>query len=76
MRESRAGPKGPFIVDKTAEREDKTCEHRAYSSVNQYHICIRGIIFGLRNNKRADVTEIERKATETATINVKLDQIY
>ncbi|MEE0420346.1 MAG: hypothetical protein UDG86_09920 [Lachnospiraceae bacterium] len=29
----------------------------------------------MRNNKRADVTEIERKATETATINVKLDQI-
>ena len=33
------------------------------------------LFFGLRNNKRADVTEIERKATETATTNVKLDQI-
>lgn len=33
------------------------------------------LYFGLRSNKRADTTEIERKAIETATINVKLDQI-
>lgn len=31
--------------------------------------------FSSRNNKRQDTSEIERKATETATINVKLNEI-
>ena len=29
----------------------------------------------VRGNKRSDHTDVERRATETATINVKLDQI-
>lgn len=33
------------------------------------------VYFGLKNAKRSDTTDIERKAAETATINVKLDQI-
>jgi outer membrane murein-binding lipoprotein Lpp len=33
------------------------------------------IYFGIKGSKRNDTTDIERKAAETATINVKLDQI-
>jgi peptidoglycan hydrolase CwlO-like protein len=33
------------------------------------------VYFGLKNAKRSDTSDIERKAAETATINVKLDQI-
>lgn len=33
------------------------------------------IYFGTRNTKRADTSEAEKKAVETATINVKLDSI-
>ena len=33
------------------------------------------VYFGLKNTKRSDTSDIERKAAETATINVKLDQI-
>ncbi len=33
------------------------------------------IFFGLKNNKRNDTSDIERKAAEAATINFKLDQI-
>lgn len=33
------------------------------------------IYFGLKNKKRNDTADTERKATETAVINVKLDQI-
>lgn len=33
------------------------------------------IYTGLRGNKRADTHDAERKAAETATINIKLDQI-
>lgn len=31
--------------------------------------------FGLRNTKRADTSDVEKRAVETATINVKLDSI-
>lgn len=33
------------------------------------------IYFGLKNSKRGDRSDIEAKAAETATINVKLDNI-
>lgn len=33
------------------------------------------VYFGLKNIKRNDTSDVERKAAETATINVKLDQI-
>ncbi|WP_302327815.1 hypothetical protein [Enterocloster lavalensis] len=33
------------------------------------------IYFGLKNSKRGDRADIEAKAVETATINVKLDNI-
>lgn len=33
------------------------------------------IYFGFKNNRRGDRSEIEAKAMETATINVKLDNI-
>ena len=33
------------------------------------------VYFGLKNTKRADVSDVAKKAEETATINVKLDQI-
>lgn len=33
------------------------------------------IYFGLKSCKRSDNSEVEKKATETATVNVKLDQI-
>jgi peptidoglycan hydrolase CwlO-like protein len=33
------------------------------------------VFFGLKNVKRNDTSDIERKAVETATINIKLDQI-
>lgn len=33
------------------------------------------IYSGIKNGKRNDTSDIERKAAETATINVKLDQI-
>ena len=33
------------------------------------------IYFGLKSSKRNDSSDIEKKATEQATINVKLDQI-
>ncbi len=33
------------------------------------------IFFGLKNSKRADVKDIERKATERAETNYKLDEI-
>jgi peptidoglycan hydrolase CwlO-like protein len=33
------------------------------------------VYFGVKNNKRADSTDVERKAAEMATINVKLDTI-
>ena len=33
------------------------------------------IYFGFKNNRRGDRSEIESKAIETATINVKLDNI-
>lgn len=33
------------------------------------------VYFGLKNTKRVDTSDTERKAAETATINVKLDQI-
>lgn len=33
------------------------------------------VCFGLKNNKRAETSEVEKKAVETATINVKLDGI-
>ena len=33
------------------------------------------IYFGLKSTKRSDNSDIEKKATEAATINVKLDQI-
>lgn len=76
MRESRAGPKGPFIVDKISQKERTRHVNTELIAVLISIISVSGaLFFGLRNNKRADVTEIERKATETATINVKLDQI-
>ncbi len=31
--------------------------------------------FAIKNSKRADTSDAEKKAVETATINVKLDQI-
>jgi len=34
-----------------------------------------GIYSGLKNNKRADTSEIEARAKEQATVNVKLDNI-
>ena len=33
------------------------------------------VYFGIKKNKRADISEVEEKAVETATINVKLDGI-
>lgn len=33
------------------------------------------VFFGLKNSKRADTSDAEKKAVETATINVKLDGI-
>lgn len=33
------------------------------------------VISAIRSNKRADTSQIERKAAETAVINTKLDQI-
>lgn len=33
------------------------------------------IYFGIKSSKRADTSDVEKKAVETATINVKLDQI-
>ncbi len=36
---------------------------------------IFGIYSGLKNNKRADTSEIEARAKEQATVNVKLDNI-
>lgn len=33
------------------------------------------IYFGFKNNRRGDRSEVEAKAIETATINVKLDNI-
>lgn len=33
------------------------------------------VFFGLKNNKRADTSEAEKKAADSATINVKLDTI-
>ena len=33
------------------------------------------VYFGLKNAKRNDTADLERKAAETAIINVKLDQI-
>lgn len=33
------------------------------------------IYFGFKSTKRADTTEVEQKAIESATINVKLDTI-
>lgn len=33
------------------------------------------VYFGIKSSRRADVTDVEKKAMEMATINVKLDQI-
>ncbi len=33
------------------------------------------IYFGLKSSRRSDNSDVEKKATEQATINVKLDQI-
>lgn len=33
------------------------------------------VFFGLKNSKRADTSEAEKKAADSATINVKLDTI-
>lgn len=33
------------------------------------------VFFGLKNTKRADTSDAEKKAVESATINVKLDTI-
>lgn len=33
------------------------------------------VFFAIKNSKRADTSDAEKKAVETATINVKLDQI-
>lgn len=33
------------------------------------------IYFGIKSTKRADISDVTKKAEETATINVKLDQI-
>ena len=33
------------------------------------------VFFGLKNNKRSDIKDIEQKATERAETNYKLDEI-
>lgn len=38
-------------------------------------IALVSVIFAIRNSKRNDVNDIEKRATENATINVKLDTI-